>query len=173
MFIYLPVRDLVVPRSLGSAFVAARTSRSRSASGYGTVSLCSLVRRERRPEYRTVNKAVRLTNYTVTHTTSATQVSEPAHPHARRRRLMCKDQREWCTLARRSRSSLDGRHATPGLSAHPRLTLSAHAQAQSSHSRRDTSAYHRAQPAAPRPQRPREWSAEVRRTCAELADESE
>ena len=43
----------------------------------------------------------------------------------------------------------------------------------SSHSRRDTSAYHRAQPAAPRPQRPREWSAEVRRTCAELADESE
>ena len=41
----------------------------------------------------------------------------------------------------------------------------------SSHSRRDTSAYHRAQPAAPRPQRPREWSAEVRRTCAELADE--
>jgi hypothetical protein len=44
-----------------------------------------------------------------------------------------------------------------------------HALAGSACTQGETKVPHRGQPAAPRPQRPREWSAEVRRTCAELA----
>merc|ERR1712127_1112364 len=44
-----------------------------------------------------------------------------------------------------------------------------HALAGSAFTQGETKVPHRGQPAAPRPQRPREWSAEVRRTCAELA----